>query len=316
MSPTEILKTHYIATSIVFTPWWNQRKSVSKTTRERMASAVQAQARSIGASKVVYNADIAAIAEINSLRQQTRDWWEANTLPYGQDAVRLLRKDDLTTFKAKLDDVQKVLALLAQNVQNARHLIIADAQERLHDAFSLGDYPLDLSTLYGVEVSFPNLRPSNELPKEVHDQQVKYLDAKIHEAAQLAQAAFTQQFAELVSALAERITPDADGKKKIFRDSAVGNLLEFFAQFEKLKLQAGDDLDQLVSQTKALIAGVTAQDLRDSDLLKKEIAAGLKTIEEGLTPLIVKAPRRMILKPTKPAEAPHGQALAPTPIPA
>jgi hypothetical protein len=312
-----MIKANYIATKVEFSPWWGQHRRIDRTNHSRMVQVVHSNTKDIGAPPVrVYDSDIPAIAHMNSLKNAIKEWWETNTHPYDQKATRLLLKSELSAFNACMEQGRADIAVGSKAVQQVRDVIIADARNRLNDAFKLSDYPLDLSALYGITVSFPNLQPSADLPSAVYEQQRQYLDSKIHEAAQLAQGVFTKQFAKLVSALAERIAPEADGKKKIFRDSAVGNLKEFFAQYEKLKLQDGDDLDQLISKTKALITGVSAQDLRDSDLLKEEIATALKTVEQGLTPLIVKAPRRMILKPSKPVENTNGQALPPTPIPA
>ena len=43
----------------------------------------------------------------------------------------------------------------------------------------------------------------------------------------LAEQAFVSEFAKLVSHLAERLS-GSDGERKVFRDSAVTNLTEFF----------------------------------------------------------------------------------------
>src|SRR5262249_14362744 len=202
-------------------------------------------------------------------------------------------------FRAKMDQAALDIPVAAQAVAGARDDIVADAQKRLGRTFSVGDYPLDLSELYGIEVSFPNLRPSGDLPPEIYEAQHQYLTAKIEEAAQLAQQSFTAQFAAMLAHLAERLKAGPDGKPRGFRDSVVGNLKEFFNSFAKLKLVDGDDLDGLIHQAKELVGGVSAQDLRDSPLLKQEVAQGLAKIEEQLAPLIVTAPRRRIIKPTK-----------------
>src|SRR5581483_5013295 len=115
------------------------------------------------------------------------------------------------------------------------------------------------------------------------------------EAAEMAQEQFTAQFAELVSHLAERLQPGPDGQKKVFKDSAVKNLAEFFERFEKLKVQDGDALDQAVQQAKELLGGWSAKDLRGAPALKEDIAQGLAAIEQQLAPLVVKAPRRKLL---------------------
>lgn len=311
MTPAQIIKANYIATKIRFVPWWTKTKTIDKTTKQRMCEPVNAQSNSIRSYKDAYSTEIPAIAEINALRDKTRDYWENNTLPYSEDSVRLLRRVDLPEFNAYMDNVAKVqLPAHAANVQNARDLIIEDARKRLGDTFSINHYPIDLSTLYGIEVTYPTLSPNGSLPKEILDQQRKLLEAKITEAAVQAQQNFTNLFAEHIQHLAERLTTEP-GQKKVFRDSAVDNLKEFFAQFEKLKISEGDELDKLVADAQNLIKGIAPADLRSSEALKAEIAGALTTIEKKLTPLIVNAPRRKIIRPTNIKETPNEAELQP-----
>src|SRR4051794_9259335 len=126
MKPTELLKKNFIATKVEFKPWWNQRKSVHKATKQIMANAVSAQAQSIGASKVIYSTAIEPIGAINSLKDQIDGWWKANTLPYGQESVRLLRKDDLDAFKEKMEEARLNVHAAAQAVSYVRDAIILD----------------------------------------------------------------------------------------------------------------------------------------------------------------------------------------------
>ena len=59
----------------------------------------------------------------------------------------------------------------------------------------------------------------------------------LEEAVQLAEQAFLDEFAKLVAHLTERITgSNEDGTPKIFRDSAIDNLCDFFERFRSLKL--------------------------------------------------------------------------------
>ena len=62
--------------------------------------------------------------------------------------------------------------------------------------------------------------------------------ARFDEAVQLVEEAFTSELAPLVSHLAERISGADDGKPKIFRDSALTNLAEFFER--ELSLSCDD----------------------------------------------------------------------------
>jgi len=51
--------------------------------------------------------------------------------------------------------------------------------------------------------------------------------ARFEEAVRLAEQAFASELADLVDHLAERLSPGADGRPKVFRDSAIANFSEF-----------------------------------------------------------------------------------------
>ena len=52
----------------------------------------------------------------------------------------------------------------------------------------------------------------------------------------MAEEAFQEEFAQLLGHLTERLGHDADGRgPKVFRDSAIGNLHDFFERFRSLE---------------------------------------------------------------------------------
>ena len=53
-----------------------------------------------------------------------------------------------------------------------------------------------------------------------------------------------------------------DGTPKVFRESAVGNLVDFFARFRELNVRSNPQLDALVEEAKQAVRGVAAEDLR------------------------------------------------------
>jgi hypothetical protein len=119
--------------------------------------------------------------------------------------------------------------------------------------------------------------------------------ARFEEAVQLAEQAFRDEFARLVSHLCERVG-DAGGEGKVFRDSAVNNLAEFFARFRALDVRSSAQLDELVERAQRAVRGVGAQDLRDSGALRQRVAGELSRVQSSLDALLVDRPRRRILR--------------------
>jgi hypothetical protein len=123
------------------------------------------------------------------------------------------------------------------------------------------------------------------------------VSARFEEAVRLAEQAFLEEFARLVSHLTERISGvGEDGQPRVFRDSAVANLGEFFDRFRSLNVRSNDQLDALVAEAQRAVRGVGAQDLRDGDGLRREVAAQLSRVQTSLDAMLVDRPRRRILR--------------------
>jgi hypothetical protein len=297
-SPAKALRKLFRATKVSF-HWWGQRRQVEKSIRSQMASAVEADPDSISATKRLYNPKIKAIAEINQLKTAIGEYWELSTRPWPDPGIRLLLRTDLEAFEAKMQESAIAIQEAAHGVQEARPEIIADARQRLRGAFSEGNYPLDLASLFSIEWAYPSIDPPHDLPEQVYAQQKQAVEAKLQEAVALAEQAFLKELSELVQTLHDRLTPGPDGQKKVFRDSAVNNVVGFFDRFKKLHVGGSADLETLVEEAKQLVVGVLPGDLRRSQVLRQEVQQGLSSLKDKLTPLVIPMPRRRIIAPKK-----------------
>jgi hypothetical protein len=96
--------------------------------------------------------------------------------------------------------------------------------------------------------------------------------------------------------LTERLTAGPEGERKVFRDSAVGNLVDFFDKFRRQNVHSSDQLDRLVQEAQRAVRGVGAQDLRNSDGLRAEVAAQLSRVQSTLDGMLIDRPRRRIIR--------------------
>ncbi len=102
----------------------------------------------------------------------------------------------------------------------------------------------------------------------------------------------------MVGHLAERLTDDGSGERKVFRDSAVENLREFFGRFRQLPLHgsSADQLENLINQVQGVLGGVSPKNLRESGGLRQEVATELGKVETALQGMLVDRPRRRIIR--------------------
>ena len=176
----------------------------------------------------------------------------------------------------------------------------ADARERLGSLFNVTDYPASLDGLFAVEWDFPSVEPSEYLLRlnpHLFEQERQRVAERFDKAVRLAEEAFAGEFARLTSHLVERLTAGPAGERKVFRDSAVDNLADFFDRFRTLNVRSNDQLDALVAEAQRAVRGVDPQQLRDSEALRRRVASRLTDVRSALDGLLVDRPRRRILRP-------------------
>ena len=144
---------------------------------------------------------------------------------------------------------------------------------------------------------FPNVEPPDyllQLNPAIYEQERTRVTARFEEAVQLAEQAFITEFAKLIEHLTERLIDN--GERKIFRDSAITNLTEFFERFRHLSVHSSHQLEELVDQAQRITRGVAPQALREDTDLRQKMATQLSCVQSVLDGLLVDRPRRNILR--------------------
>src|SRR5260221_120133 len=221
------------------------------------------------------------------------------TLPFTEPGVRLLRQSDIDSFVHNMEGLRGRLAEAEAELDSAYGEIKADARRRLGRLFNPKDYPEEVRGLFHVAWDFPSIEPPNYLmriSREIYEEERRRVAARFDEAVRLAQQAFASEFARLLSHLTERLSNSENGERRIFRDSAIGNLTEFFDRFKHLNLNSSVDLDGLVQQAQQLVQGISPQDLRDNDTLRGQINRDMSRVQAEVEGLLVDAPRRRIIR--------------------
>jgi hypothetical protein len=135
-----------------------------------------------------------------------------------------------------------------------------------------------------------------QLNPVVYRQECQRVQQRFSKAVALAEQAFTEELAKLVSHLTERLSGTENGDRKVFRDSAVENLTDFFGRFRQLNIGSSEQLDRLVADARRIIRGVRPQALRDDTNLRQHVATEMSRVQSVLDGLLIDRPRRNILR--------------------
>ncbi len=289
------------AVRVSFT-WFGTRKSLTPQQKAQAAESFGAEGEFLSAGKKLLDTRHPRFKAVSSVRSRTGAYWRAMSLPFPEAGIRLIRQDAIDAFNQQLTEFNAELNEAVAQLDEQYVSLKAAARERLGSLYNENDYPVSLSGLFDVTWDFPSVEPPSylrQLNPELYEQEARRVASRFDQAVQLAEQAFVEELGRLVSHLTERLVGDDDGRPKIFRDSAVGNLNDFFERFRALNVRSNDQLDDLVVRCQQVVAGVEPQELRDSQRLRQEVASQLSTVQSVLDGLLVDRPRRRILRAAK-----------------
>ena len=282
--------------------WLGVHKTLSSEQKAQAAESFGAEGQFLSAGKKLIDTRHPAFKAVTAVKHQIRSYWKGVSLPFPEPGIRLIRQDSIETFDGQMNDfryeLEEKVGLLDDEFAEIKDL----ARQRLGSLYNQGDYPASLRGLFAVEWDFPSVEPPDylrQLSPELYEQERIRIAARFDEAVQLAEQAFAAELASLISHLSERLSGQEDGKPKIFRDSVVENLLDFFARFRQLNVRSNEQLDELVAQAQRVVSGVQPQQLRESADLRQHVALELNNVQSVLDGLMVDRPRRNILRRSK-----------------
>jgi hypothetical protein len=256
-APAQRLRRLAAAVRVHFT-WWGVHKTLTAQQKEEFGAAQAADARFLTAGKKLVDTRHEAFRQLTSLKNRVTSYWRGLTLPYTEPGARLIRQADVEAFVHTMQGFRDELTQAEADLNAAYDEVKADARRRLGRLFNPSDYPSEVRGLFAVDWDFPAVEPPAYLMRispEVYQQEQERVARRFEEAVQLAEQAFLTEFARLISRLTERLGSEPDGQRRVFRDSAVTNLLDFFERFRHLNLRSSEELDRLVEQAQGLVRG-------------------------------------------------------------
>ena len=298
-TPARRLRDAMAAARVSFA-WLGTQKSLTPEQRAQAAEAFDAERQFLSAGKKLLDVKHPAFRAVTALRGKIRDYWRSISLPFPEPGVRLIRQDQVAAFAARMTEFRSELDQAAIHLDRHYGELRRAAAVRLGRLYNPEDYPESLLGLFAVSFDFPAIDPPDylwALAPELYEQERVKVAARFEEAARLAEQAFIDEFARLVTHLTERLSGcGEEGEPKVFRDSAVNNLVEFFERFRALSVRGNDQLDELVAQAQRATRGASAQGIRDNPSLRRRVAEQLAQTQSALERLLVDRPRRRILR--------------------
>ncbi|HQX53183.1 MAG TPA: hypothetical protein PLR25_24900 [Planctomycetaceae bacterium] len=279
--------------------WLGTRKSLTVEQKNQAADSFGAEGKFLSAGKKLLDTSHPAFKAVTAIKGRCQSYWRAVSLPYPEPGIRLIHQNSITEFDEQIASFQEELTVAAEELDRHYADLRSAARRRLGALFDPSDYPVSLIGLFGIDYDYPSVEPPDylrQLNPALYEQECQRVQTRFDEAVQLAEQAFTEELSKLVEHLSDRLSGETDGKAKVFRDTAVTNLTEFFARFQSLNVRSNDQLDELVNRAQQVLGGVEPQQLRDSTSLRQRLANQLAGVQSSLDGLMVDRPRRNILR--------------------
>ena len=292
------LRDTMAAARLSFT-WLGVRKSLTVEQKNQAADSFGAEGKFLSAGKKLLDTSHPAFKAVTAIKGRCLSYWRAVSLPYPEPGIRLIRQQGINEFDNQMAAFREELREAVDELDRRYTELRSAARRRLGDLFDASDYPVSLIGLFGIEHEYPSVEPPSylrQLNPELYEQECQRMQARFDEAGRLADAAFTEELAKLVEHLSERLNGEVDGKAKVFRDTAVTNLKEFFERFRSLNVRSNEQLDDLVQRAQNVFHGVEPQQLRDNSSLRQRLVTQLASVQSSLDGLMVDRPRRNILR--------------------
>jgi len=281
-------------------------RKVSAEQKERIANLFSADSGRLSAGKKLLDKKHEAYKRVTSLLGQARDLWLNSTLPFPEDGVRLIRRNQVGAFSDAMAVIRTDLLAAAQELQQVYTSdLIPEARDRLGDLFNASDYPVEIAGEFDVQVSYPSVEPDERLRQisaSLYEAERQRMQARFEESIALAEQAFAGELAKFAQNIIDKMTPDAEGKQKVFHESAVTNIRDLLARFKTLDIGSNADLTALMEQADQAVQGIDVKNLRKDVHARQSIKEAMERLSGQLGTMLVDKPKRRITLEDEPAE--------------
>lgn len=292
----ERLRHTTTAVRLSFT-WLGVRKTLTPGQREQAAGSFNAEGKFLSAGKKLIDTNHPSFRAVTKVKGEATKYWKNQTLPYPEPGLRLIRQSDVADFGQRIDRFKDELSFAVVDLEEHYEELRQAARERLGELFNASDYPVSLIDAFCIGFEVVNLDPPEylkTLSPQVYFAECERVRSRFTTAVELAESAFSEELARLVDHISNRLAGAEDGQPRVFRDSVVTNLTDFFQRFRRLNVGCNEELDALVDRARNVISGVQPQQLRDSQNLRNHVATQMASIQSNLDQLLVDRPRRRI----------------------
>jgi hypothetical protein len=272
------------------------RLSAMGNTRKVSTSQIEADADKDLLRVSKHLVDSAELKAIGRFDGEIRRFLYNICLPF-EIGIHLLPITALETVEHRLRQFAEDRKQLISAFVIAYPSLCQDAAKRLRGLYNPADYPPveDIEREFGFSWQYVSFGVPDQLKgisREVWEQEREKAAQRMAEASVEIQQVLRESMAKLVQHMADRLREGPDGKPLRFKETTVSNLVEFLANFEFRNVTDDTELQALVAQSRQLLQGVDADDLRTTGDLRTKVQQGMTEVAAQLDTMLTRTGRR------------------------
>ena len=224
-----------------------------------------------------------ALSKIQKHASEIRDWHMRQTLPWSTSGgIRLLPMVQFFDYKQEMDKHEQLFKERVDKfIQDYPNIVNAMAY-KLGRLFDRSEYPLaeEIRNRFKISYTFlpvPEKNHFDNINNQMRDELKEQYEKAYNDRVSFAMTSAWDRLHDTVKHMVERLSGE---DKKIFRDTLVTNAPELTSMLTSLNITKDPKLEQARQSLEKVIVGVDAQDLRDSDSLRKDVAQKVSNIME------------------------------------
>jgi hypothetical protein len=253
---------------------WTARKN-DKRVSEEIDQAKGTKARAGNFHKKLF-AGNSTLEELQKFVTQVRTYHYNNTLPWSDSGTRLLVMGRFMEYNTKMREFDEQFHTLKDKFLENYNAMVSAAAFTLGELFDREDYPNPdvVAHKFYYKYDFMPVPQSGDFRIDIGNEGMQELIGKYESQFDLRVKTAMQdawgRLHDCVSRMSERLDFGAEDKK-IFRDSLVENALELVDMLKCMNITNDPELEKSRKQLEQALFGVSAQELRESADIRKDV---------------------------------------------
>lgn len=244
--------------------------------------------------------DKEGVAAINSAITHFRNVFKSFALPFPIRTIDLIPIADLEKCCEEADAAIDLIEETKEEFASEYKEYIKLAKDELgEELFDPNDYPDDLKTRFGASYRIIKLGVPGELQKvnpALYKLEMQKFKDTMVEARNECILFLREGFLKEVQSVIASLTGETeDGEQKRIRSETTEKMEKFFDYFQSKNIFKDQEFFKLIKDTRAIMAGITSKDLRNSDKLREMITEEMQKVADIAEKNIVKFKRSIIL---------------------